>query len=429
MTQDAHGGSGSRNHYENVPCPFCGILCDDIEIGPTADGLKVLKNGCAKSISGFERRVPAASPQIAGRDVPLAEAIREAARLLKASRLPLFTGLGTDVAGMQAVLAAADKAGGVVDHALSDSSYRNYRVLQSSGWVMTTLTEARNRADLFIIVATDLTKLHPRFFERIVCNDKSMFSDAPPKRTVVLLGDGLDASAVAGARIGEVVTLPVKADRIGEVIDALRAMSKGFRPSGDDIGGLTRASVEDLLARCKSANYGVIAWSPSSLAFPSADLTVQAICEFVKEINATSRFAGLPLGGSEASTTAGAVCAWQTGFPLRVSFASGKIQYDVDRYAASSMVTSKESDLIIWIATFSADFTPPDTDTPLILIATPGVKTARTPAVSIPVGTPGVDHTGSVMRVDSSVTLPLRKVRQSSLPSAADVVAQIEAAL
>ncbi len=422
--------SNGANHYQNVACPFCGILCDDLEIGPSGSGLKVLKNGCVKSVAGFERPLTEPKPQVDGKDVSLDEAIAAAARLIRESRLPAFGGLGTDVDGVRATIALAEKSGGVVDHALSDAQYRNFRVLQSSGWVMTTLTEARNRADLFIIAGSDVHKLHPRFFERIVCNEASMFSDNPPKRTVVFLGEGLDQSAVAGKeRIGEVVTLPVKAERIAEVLDAMRALNKDATIPGDDIGGLPRAAVDDLLARCKAASYGVVVWAPPSLGFPSADLTVQAISEFVKDINLTSRFAGLALGGNEGAVSAGAVCGWQSGFPLRVSFASGKPDYDAERYAISRMLFAKETDLLLWLASFSPDLTPPDTDVPMILLGTPSVKPARTPKVYIPVGTPGVDHAGVMVRVDNVVSLPLRKLRQSNLPSAASVLEKIEAAL
>ncbi|MGO4683664.1 formylmethanofuran dehydrogenase [Hyphomicrobium sp. 2TAF46] len=422
--------SNGANHYQNVACPFCGILCDDLEIGPSGSGLKVLKNGCVKSVAGFERPLTEPKPQVDGRDVTLDEAIAAAARLIRESRLPAFGGLGTDVDGVRATIALAEKGGGVVDHALSDAQYRNFRVLQSSGWVLTTLTEARNRADLFIIAGSDVHKLHPRFFERIVCNEASMFSDNPPKRTVVFLGEGLDQSAVIGKeRIGEVVTLPVKAERIAEVLDAMRALNKGATIPGDDIGGLPRAAVDDLFARCKAASYGVVVWAPPSLGFPSADLTVQAISEFVKDINLTSRFAGLALGGNEGAVSAGAVCGWQSGFPLRVSFASGKPDYDAERYAISRLLSAKETDLLLWIASFSPDLTPPDTDVPTILLATPSVKPPRTPKVYIPVGTPGIDHAGTMVRVDNVVSLPLRKLRQSNLPSAASVLEKIEAAL
>jgi formylmethanofuran dehydrogenase subunit B len=421
--------ANSANHFENVACPFCGILCDDLEIGPSANGLKVFKNGCIKSVAGFERPLVEANPQIDGKDVPLGDAVALAAKLIRESRLPIFGGLGTDIDGMRAIMTIAERGGGVVDHALSAAQYRNIRVLQSSGWVLTTLTEARNRADLFIVAGSDIQKIHPRFFERVVCNEASMFSEAPPKRTVVFLGEGLDQSAVTGKRIGEVVTLPCKADRIGEILDAMRAMRKGAAVAGDTIGGLPRAAVEDLLARCQAATYGVIVWAPPCLEFPNADLTVQALSEFVKDINTTSRFAGLSLGGNEGLVSATSVCAWQSGFPLRVSFANGKPDYDSERYDMRRLLAAKESDLLVWLSSYTADLSPPDTDVPMVVLGTPGLKLNRTPKVYIPVGTPGIDHAGIVIRVDTVVSLPLRKLRQSKLPRAADVIASIEAAL
>jgi formylmethanofuran dehydrogenase subunit B len=170
-------------------------------------------------------------------------------------------------------------------------------------------------------------------------------------------------------------------------------------------------------------------WAPSAFDFPNADLTVQAICEFIKELNATSRFAGLSLGGSEGATSASAVCAWQSGFPLRVSFASGKPDYDSERYEMSRLLASKEADLLVWLASFTPDLSPPDTDVPTIVLGVPGLKSPRTPKVYIPVGTPGIDEAGYIIRVDNVVSLPLRKLRQSNLPNATDVLASIEAAL
>lgn len=423
------GGSAGSEQFEDVACPFCGIVCDDLSLERVGGALKVKKNGCPKAIAGFERAVSGAKPQVAGKDVSLAEAVAEAAKLIRTSKLPMFGGLATDVEGMRSVMVVAEKAGGVVDHALSEGQYRNFRVLQSGGWVMSTLTEARNRADLFIVMGSDLHTLHPRFFERVVCAEKSMFWDAPPKRTVIFLGEGLDQTAAKGPRVGEVVSLPVKADRIGEVLAALRAMAKGVPVSGDTIGGLPRAKVEDLLERCKKATYGVMVWAPPSLAFPNADLTVQAASEFIKDINLHSRFAGLSLGGNEGAVSAGAVCAWQSGFPLRVSFASGKPDYDTERYSMARLIAAKESDLLVWIASYTPDLSPPGTDIPTIVLGTPGLKLAHTPKVFIPIGTPGADHAGLIVRCDNVVSLPLRDLKRSSLPRAADVLDQIEAAL
>jgi len=49
--------------------------------------------------------------------------------------------------------------------------------------------------------------------------------------------------------------------------------------------------------------------------------------------------------------------------------------------------------------------------------------------VLIPIGTPGMDHAGRIVRCDSVVSLPLKNLGRSSLPRAADVLTAIQAAL
>ncbi len=139
--------------------------------------------------------------------------------------------MASDVAGARAVLSIADRTCGVLDHALSEGQYRNFRVVQTSGWIMSTLTEVRNRADLLLIVGTDVHKLHGRFFDRIVTNPHTMFETLAAKRTVVFIGEGLDTSAAVGPRIDEVITLPVAKDRIPEVLAAISARVRGFAMS------------------------------------------------------------------------------------------------------------------------------------------------------------------------------------------------------
>ena len=90
--------------FENVACPFCGMLCDDLEVENDDGTLKVLKNGCGRAIGGFERKLPPSSPQIRGKDVTLPEAVKEAAALIGKADSPLFGGLATGVEGMRAAL-------------------------------------------------------------------------------------------------------------------------------------------------------------------------------------------------------------------------------------------------------------------------------------------------------------------------------------
>jgi formylmethanofuran dehydrogenase subunit B len=425
----AKGERAEATMFEDVTSPFCGTLPDDLVVERTDQGLKVVKNGDGKSVAGFERKLPPSSPKIGGKDVDLDKAIKEAAKLIGKAKLPLYGGLATDVEGMRAVMALAERSSGIVDHALSEAQYRNFKVLQTTGWVMTTLTEARNRADLFIIAGSDIHTLHPRFFETIVSPPASMFDVEAPKRTVVFIGKGLDRSGAKGSRIGEVVTINCDDARAGEVVALVRARLRGFRVKEPKLDGVTLAEIDALAERCRNAKYGVVVWAPPSLNFPFADLAVEQFAGLSKDLNQTIRFAGLSLGGAEGAVTAGAVCTWISGYPLRVSYATGAPDYDPYRWSISRMLQDKEGDLLLWIASISPEFSPPKTDLATIVLGTPGLKMAKEPAVFIPVGTPGVDHAGRLIRVDNVVSLPLKDLGRTALPPAADLLAAIEAAL
>jgi formylmethanofuran dehydrogenase subunit B len=420
---------GSTTRYEDVACPFCGLLCDDLKIERKGDQLKVLNTDCVRAVSGFERNLPASSPMVRGKKVGLDEAVEAAAALVRKSKLPLYGGLTTDVEGMRAVMQLADRTGGVVDHVLSEVQYRNLKVLQTNGWITSTLTEVRNRADLIIMVGGDVQKFNPRFYERVVSPPDSMFDLKPVRRTVVFLGKAPDLSLLKGPRVGEIVVLDCDLPRLPELLSALRARLRGAKVHELDIPGITLADVEALAERCKAAKYGVFAWAPPGLDVPHADIIVQQVAEITKDLTAITRFAGLPLGGNEGVVTGAAVCTWLSGSPPRVSFASGQPDYDPYLYSISRMLASGEGDLLIWLASFTPDLLPPKTKLPIILLGTPAVKPAQTPEVFIPVGTPGVDHRGLLVRCDSVVSLPLKDLGRAELPVAADVLASIESAL
>ena len=61
IARQAKAGCADTELFQNVACPFCGILCDDLEVERRGDTLKVRKNACGKSVAGIERKLPAAS--------------------------------------------------------------------------------------------------------------------------------------------------------------------------------------------------------------------------------------------------------------------------------------------------------------------------------------------------------------------------------
>src|SRR5690606_25988222 len=116
--------------------------------------------------------------------------------------------------------------------------------------------------------------------------------------------------------------LPCEVARVGEVIGALAAEIRGTPLSQESVADVATADIRALAERCKAADYPVFVWAPPSLAFPNADLVVSALSDLVKDLNVEGRAAGLALGGNEGAISAAAVSSWQSGYPLRVSFAS-----------------------------------------------------------------------------------------------------------
>jgi formylmethanofuran dehydrogenase subunit B len=409
---------------KNVTCPFCGILCDDLVIQNQNNNLTVLENGCPKSIEIYQKKSPEVSAQIKGTNVSLENAIDAVCNILKNSHTPLFAGLGTDVSGMRGVMELADKTGAILDHMHGNGLIRNTLVLQDLGWMMTTMAEIKNRADLVIFAGTDATNFS-RFYERVIWNEESMFKLKNDDRKIVYIGDKLNSKPGINPNGKRPTVLNCKSDQIGEIISSLHALVAGATLDVKEVAGIKVKTLQILAEQMKSAKYGVIVWAPGELDIPHADLTIQNFCETVKYLTRFTRFAGFALGGNDGGMTANSVCAWQSGYPLRVNFNKGYPDYDAHRYSTHNVLKNKEVDSLVWISSFSSNIKTPRASIPTIVMGMPDTKLNFKPDVFIPVSTPGIDHTGQIIRTDSVVSLPLQKVRTSAYASVKSVLKQV----
>jgi formylmethanofuran dehydrogenase subunit B len=411
--------------FVHVPCPFCGLLCDDLHIAVAERAATVLANGCTKSRKLFGDISDAgATALVNGKPATLEAAATAAAAILRESRQPVLISAGTDVAGMRALLELAERTGGIVDHAAGDAVMRNLLVLQDSGWVSTTLTEVRNRADLLVVAGTDISSRFPRFFERIFGDFESLFTTGA--REICFIGTvPQDLPAPLKARATFVAIAP---ERLGEVFGALRSLLAGNTLIAKAVAGAATEELAALLARMQRARYGVLTWAAADLAFPHAELAIQSMCELVTFLNASGRFAVLPLGGTDGDITAAQVTAWQTGFPLRVSFAGGKPAYDPWQYSAQRLLARDEADAVVFVSALDASHVPPETDAPAIVLGRPGTRTGEC-SVFIPVATPGLHHAGHLFRTDNVVAIGVRKLAESTLPSGAQALKLILGAM
>jgi formylmethanofuran dehydrogenase subunit B len=402
-----------------VCCPFCGLLCDDLKVVRDGGGVRLDSPAC--SLASRLIGVPGqGQAMIAGTPVSLNEAYRSAAIILAGTRRPLIGGLGCDVTGHRAALALAEKSGGVVDHMHGIAQFRNVQAFQDGGWMTTTLSEVRNRADLIVLAGTDVSR-YPRFFERCLA-PASQFGEL--KRKIVVLGKAaLSVPAMEGI---SVTSIPIGADRLGELLAVMRALLSGTALGAAEVAGVPLEQIETLLADMRAARYGVLVWNAAELDFPHADLTIQSAVNLVKALNQATRWSGLPLGGNDGGTSAAQTSTWQTGYPLRIAYEAAGPRYEPLLFDTGCQLTTRAVDALVWISAFDPERTPPAADCPTIVLGRADMQFEQAPDVFIPVAVPGVQHTGFLHRMDAVVALPLAAPAPSDLPSVAQALAAIQ---
>ena len=114
---------------------------------------------------------------------------------------------------------------------------------------------------------------------------------------------------------------------------------------------------------------------------------------------------------------------WQTGFPTSVDLSAGYPRSLFSVTTASRRLGHGEADLALVVGSvpmeqFDEDWRGRLEKVPTLVIAPPDDTGPRLPEPLIRAfsATPGIDDSGTVMRVDG-VSLPLRPIRDSSFPT------------
>ena len=390
-------------------CPFCPLLCDAFDIAVQADGrLQLAGSDCSRAQQALSRfgATPAAAPRVQGRDCSLDEAIGEAARLLAASRQPLFGGLGTDVAGARALYALACASGAICDAAAGVPLMQATRALQDRGGFGTSLAEVRSRADLVLCLGRRPAAQYPEFDART-----GLATDDP---RWLVLGEGLAAS-----------------DWFASVA-RLAALVEGRAVEG------APAELQVAAQRLQSARYAVIIVETATLG-PQGALLIEMLQRVVATLNRSTRAAMLSLGGADGATTVNGVFTWLSGLPLRTRLGPHGLEHDPVALDAARLVGDGAVDLLLWLASFGTEAPEPAAASassaagalPCIVVGHPALasRTAGPADVFIPVATPGIGHAGHLFRTDGVVMMPLHAAQPTALPRADEVLRQLLAAL
>ncbi len=216
------------------------------------------------------------------------------------------------------------------------------------------------------------------------------------------------------------------ADDLPAVINALNAMALNKPLHAESIAGIAISTLTALITKIKASKYCVIVWSASQFNFPHAELTIQSIARLIATLNLTTRVAGFPLNSGDGDTSVNSTSTWLTGFATRNRITNSQAHFDNQQFSTKKQLET--CDALVWFSSFNPH-PPPQTNVPLIVIGHPNTPFKQISAVFIPIGIPGLDHSGTMFRMDSAVALPLQKVRQNDLPTLRQVCHQILEAL
>ncbi|AQH00523.1 formylmethanofuran dehydrogenase [Burkholderia sp. KK1] len=394
-------------------CPFCPLLCDDIPLARTPDErLTAPHTACprlADSLANFTQHDASRKPAINGQPTDPTSALSQAASILSRARRPLFGGLATDVAGARALYELAAQCGAILDHLHGDALADSNRVLQDRGAFFTTLSEVRSRADLIVVFACEPARRYPRFYERVIAEDRGV--------NIVFVGCDVDQAAPAHAESILPGTNPF------DTLALWSAHVEGGRP-------IPLAELVALTDRIMKAHYTAFVYEPSALPTQHAALAIEALQRIVKAINRTARAGALALTGDDGAASVNQAITWLSGFPVRTRVAYGlPLDHDAHRYRTETLLQRGEIDALLWISSFAPEPLPAllRDDVPAIVLGHPSttLPARNAPTVFIPVATPGIDSSGHLFRVDTSVVAPLAAARDSALPTVASIASQL----
>jgi formylmethanofuran dehydrogenase subunit B len=351
---------------------------------------------------------------IDGRLVALHAAISEAANLIGACRAPVVAGMGIDVAGARAAIMLAQRIGAALDHMHSEAVLRDLAVRREAGMMVTIASEARQRADVLLLIGADPVAVWPQLRERLAGLPTA---DGKTRRIFWLCpGSGAARQIETAQAIGR------RPEHLPVLLAALRA-----RVAGRPVGKTPHPPrvLDGLAADLCRARFGVAVWSAAQLDA----LTIEMLCGLVNDLNRETRFSGLALPAADDALGVLEACGWMTGFPMRTGFARGYPEHDPWRFDARRLVESGEADCIIWISAYGAATPQWKRQVPTIALTAPGASFRRAPRVHIEVGRPGSDHDAVEHCPFTGTLVAVPATAPSDAISAEDAIAHIAAAL
>ena len=410
----------SQNNIKNLTCPFCSMHCDDISVTMKNDQYKVGQKNtvCAKKIESYNLNTKSiVMPMIGKKVVKLSEALKKISNLIKGHNETLILNHGVELAGLRSILSFASQRNCIVDHVNSKFLYQNIGIVQRTGYMATSLTETKNRADAIIIFGNEVLTKTPRLIDKVLTPKDSLFSTS--KKEIILIGD-FSAKIVKNIKgKGKCNITNIKLD-LNLIDDFLKLLAT------DDLKllkGLKKSELIKIKNIVNKSKYIVATWTASDFVKTlNPKKIIAAICKYIVDLNVSSRAACMPISGILADETSSQALTWMTGFPSSIKHIDGAFKHDRNAFNSQKLIDEKNVDVVIHISTINSGKLKINKDITNIVLGHPNTTFTSTPDIFIPVGIPGIDYEGIMFRTDKVVSVALKKIRDIKLPSTQNIL-------
>jgi formylmethanofuran dehydrogenase subunit B len=410
-----------KTNYD-VVCPFCGTLCDDLEVDIDIKEDKVVevRNACQIGTKKFFSSNPNPhrynTPRIREKgslkEISWEEAIDKAADILVKAKRPLLYGFSsTECEAQSKGVELAELLGGILDNTASVCHGPSLLAIQDVGAPLSTLGEFKNRADLVIFWGSNPVHAHPRHLGRYSEFVRGYFrKDGRNDRFIVVV----DPRNTHTAQIADLY-IPVKPGEDYELLNAIRAVLRGVELDEKEVSGVSMEKIKELVNILKSCKFGVIFFGMGLTHSLAHHRNIDAAISLTRELNDHTKFLLMPMRGHYNVTGANTVFTWNTGYAYSIDFSKGYPRYNPGEFSSVDLLMRDEVDASLIVASDPASNFPAASVRnmfrhPLIAIEPHETPTSAFADIILPAAFAGIETEGTAYRMDK-VPIRLRKVK------------------
>lgn len=418
---------------EDVVCPFCGCLCDDLVVEVEQNRVISVENGCTLANEKFmgDHRLKNPIRREAGswKDLSYDAAIEETAHILLDADRPLLYGWsGTHGEAQSVGVHLAEILGAVIDNTSTVCHGPSIMAIQEVGHPGCTLGQVKNRADVIVYWGANPIDAHPRHMSRYTTYADGFFvREAFKERKVIVI----DVRKTESSAVADEFVL---VDRGGDyaLLSALRAIVRGKRDLiPTKVAGVTREQLFRVADICMQAKFGAIFFGLGLTMSPGKNKNIRNAIELTEELNRHTKFTISPMRGHWNVYGSNEVFTWISGYPYAVDFARGIAFYNPGETTSVDILRRGECDACLVVASDPGAHFPRACAEHLARIPTvqidPHVNaTTHLATLQIPVAVTGIDAEGTAYRMDG-VPIRTRKLFDGTYPSDLDILEKIYA--